>query len=279
MATKVVLVINGRNALSGSFPAAGYVPQAHAFGATESFYVSLGIGTPLTNLLKNNIGPKRAAILATGTEITAARLYQDGGGRGVVVPLGLPGSGGGSINQANDALLLSTTDPSANPQRKFWLHFIPDGQVFNGEFQPTGFWATKLLEWMGQMEDKGQWRSIVRGNLTNIVSVSASGLVTFSVNNPFAVGNQIEIRRVLLSNGNRFGGRFAIASVGPLATQVTISGWPNFSGVGGTAFLKSSTLLSMGTGQGLIVERAGTRRVGRPTDLYRGRKSRRRAAV
>lgn len=275
MPTKVILLINGQNPLSASIPALGTVGQAHSWGCSESFWYNGGISATLTNLLRTQVGPGRAGLLAQGAQVLGARLYQDGAGRGVTVPLGFPGIWP-SINVAQDALLCSTTDPAVNPQRKFWLHAVPDGQIVFGEFNPIAQYVTNLTYYLAVLSNSGQWRSIIRNNLIGIVSVTSAGLVTFTGNNPFAVGQQITITRVLMPDGRRFGGKFTVATVGPLATQITITGWPQLAGLGGQAYVASYGLRSLGNGSGIIVERAGIKKLGRPFDLYRGRKSVRR---
>lgn len=273
MPTKIVLSINGSNPFGNGVPALGFSGSGHSYAATESFWIAGGISQQLYTWLRNNVGPKRAAILAGNCEVTSARLYQGGGGRGLVFPLGNPGALG-PLNQANDAILFETGSADVQKQRQAWIHFPPDGEITNGEFRPTQFYQLGCAQWLALLASSGSWYAQVQSSLTSVVSITTGGLVTFAAVNPFAVGNRVKFTRVYIpAEKRKIGGTFTVLTIGPLANQCTIAAWPQKEGAGGKAFIPTTTLRSLGSGEGLRIVRAGTKRVGRPTDLYRGRKS------
>lgn len=275
MSTKVVMVMNGTTGVDAHD--VQQLANPHGYGFTESFWANTNDIATLHGSLVGNLFPKRAALLPKGASVVAARYYSDTGGRGVLFGLALRG-GSYATDLVNCALLAFTRNPVAPVQRRWWIHNVPDNQFGLGEYSPTQAYAAAMANFLGALNPYF-YQGISRTGDTAIVSITSGGLVTLGANSPFAVGTQVTVSRTLTGLGRRFGGLFAVASVGPLATQFTLTGWQAGACVGGRAFVKGKTLYQIGGGPGANTGRAGTRRVGRPFDLYRGRRSAHHSAI
>lgn len=275
VATKCIMLLNGSTDRGNPQPIIGYSGSQHAFGVSEGFWSTLTIGDALLQRL-NTLAVRRAAILPAEVRILGFRLYNDGNGAGRVVQSYLSGQFG-NLNVAGDSLLTETRSTSTSAQRKFWIHCVPDGMVQRGEFTPTNQYAALVDTYLSYLGSNFSWYSNVKTLVGKILTISANGLVTLFGANPYAVGDQITIQRSYDPVQQRFrGGKFYVATVGPLGTQFTISGWVHGDCQGGQSFIPSRAIGSLGAGDGLSVIRAGIRKVGRPFEAYRGRVSKRR---
>ena len=272
MATKVVLVLNG-STQSQENTWAGAAGAAHGFGFTESFYLQTSDVSAIKTLLQTEVAPKRAAILVGSLSVAYARLYISGGGKGILIPLGLPGVFT-QTDVANVGLLWQTNNANAPAQSRKWLHGIPDNMVVGGEFSPTQNYRVRLQNYFDTLLT-AYFRGNAQTNLIGIQEIASDGTVTFTGNNPFSVGNYITIARTLLDTGRRKGGLFSVASIGPGAAQLKLSSWQYGHSRGGTAYIKTPTFYQIFQNANVSLVRIGTRRVGRPFGLYRGRRSKR----
>lgn len=270
---KATMLINGITSRGTSWPGLGIAGTPHAFGVSESFLLSANtFGLNVTDRIKL-IAAARANLLPTECTIIAARAVQIETGLMRMIPLGYEGSGG-TLNVPNDALLLSTRCTNTVSQRIFWAHCIPDEMVLRGEFCPTAPFATSVGYYLSLLNPYGVWSAVTRTSLVRILTVGSNGLVTLSAANPFAVGQQIRISRVFETGTGRFrGGKYFVNLLGPLPNQLTLLNWQWAAGTNGRAWVESREYVSMGGGDGIYVVRAGTKRVGRPFDLFRGRKA------
>jgi hypothetical protein len=277
MSTKVVMLINGTTVRSGPMPDIGFTGTEHQFGCSESFWSDLTIGNALRVKLLD-LAVKRAILLPAECSIVAFRLYNDGTGASQTVPVGQSGIGG-TLNTPYDSLLLSTRANGTATQRKFWLHCVPDGQITQGEFRPTSTYAGFLATYLGSagLGGIGNWIAETRSLYTRIQTIASDGTINFEANNPFAVEQFITISRAYNRSQQRFySGRFHVQAAGPGLTQCKVTGWPQIATTGGAAWIPTKTSVSFLNGAGLYAERSGSRRVGRPFLLYRGRVSKRR---
>jgi hypothetical protein len=274
MAIKVVLQFNGVTDASASMPLIGFTGDAHAFGFTESYWRDLTNSAAVVRWLKDEVGPARARLLPSQVKLTSALMYTSGGGRGVVVPIGIQGTAG-STDQVNIGALASTRHSTAAVQRRWWLHCLPDSWVIGGELSISLFQAQAISMFFSSIS-QAYWLGIVRGNLQTMLTVTAAGLVTLAGNSPYAVGQQLQVNRTLTTDGRRKGGKFIVSAVGPLASQFTLGGWEFGATTGGQIFQPSYQLYNIGANEGPYIERVGSKRVGRPLNLYRGRQSVRR---
>jgi len=277
MAFKVVVLFNGSTTGDNFFPGLpGQGGVTHPFGFSEGYVTSTGSFDSEVAFLRTQLGPKRAAILPPSTRIIGARFYQPGGGRAQPVALSLPGTSN-TTGLANKAVLCTSNNANAAVPRQWWVHNMPDAQVVGGEFQPSNFFLgrfTAYLDAIGQ----ASWMGLVRTSNINVVTINAAGLVTCAGVHAFAVGQFVTLSKTLLESGQKFGGLFRVSTVGPLSSQLTLLDWDQGAATGGNMYLKNLTPYVIGASGRPLVNRAGTRRVGRPFDLYRGRSSRRRVS-
>jgi hypothetical protein len=249
----------------------GYSGQPHSFGFTESFWRDSDSIPAARTFVKNTFGPARAGVLPSQGYVRSATLYAAGSGRGIEVPLGYQGTAP-STDQVNVALLMATRHGSAPVQRRWWLHSIPDDWVIGGELQAPLAVSQRIRTYFDAI-NTCWWLGLVRNNETEIANVTDQGVVTLKVNQPYAVGQFVTVSRTLKTNGKRAGGKFMVSAVGPLLSQFTLALWDKGATTGGRAFVPSYIFYLIGAGDGAFVERAGTRRVGRPGKQYRGRQS------
>jgi len=288
MATKVVVEFQGRSALptgtgagqfwatAANFPSLGYETQQHTYGYSESFWRDSSRDAAFT-WTRDTYAPKRAALLPPSSAIVQVRLYDGGSGAGLVKPLIRPGT-----QQATDlaqvAVLVYSTQTAVPNQRRWWVHNVPDDQVANGEFAPTLPYVGRMQEYLQAMATT-HYLSQVPTNIRNIASVTDQGVVNFTANHTYTVGQWILVRRTTqATTGRRVGGSFQVSAIGPGLTQLTLAGWNKGACAGGRTWIPVGTLSLVGSVAAQpLVRRGGTRRVGRPSGLYRGRVSARRA--
>lgn len=274
MAVKTVVRFNGLTSAAPAHAILGYSGKQHAFGFSEHYWHSTGDVASAKTFFRNSYAPARAAILPANVTIVDALIYGDGAGRGVPVPIGTTGSQANS-DQVNVAALCSSRHPSAPHQRRWWVHCLPDIWVQNGELHITVaqslFFRTYFNVMMGT-----SWLGLVQNDLRDIVSVTTNGLVSLPGASPYSVGQLLRVVRTLDANNRRRGGQKFVGSVGPLTHQFTLNDWTFGATTGGQIFRPTYTFYSLGDGEGPFVERSGTKKVGRPFDLYRGRQPARR---
>lgn len=273
MPWKVVVLFDGRTTGDSPLTAVPSSAALHSFGFSESYLTSSSSFDNELNYLQNSFAPKRAGILPGSTRIIGARFYQVGGGRAIPIKLNFPGTSG-VTGIANKAVLCTSNNANAAVARRWWVHNIPDAQCTGGEFTPSVSYGTRFNQYLDTLA-AASWSGIVRASLATIVTIDAAGLVTCSAAHSFAVGQFVTISRTLTENGSLFGGLFRVATVGPLSSQFTLVAWDQGACSGGDAFLKQAQAYVIGLSGRPFIERAGTRRVGRPFGLYRGRSSRR----
>lgn len=148
---------------------------------------------------------------------------------------------------------------------------IPDNQVSNGEFSPTPQFASDLADYFGSLNGT-HYRGQTVTPSTAIFSITTGGLVTFTVANPYAVGAIITIKNAVTVGGDRRGGKYVVASVGPMQSQLTLVAWDWGATDGGTASQPVYAMQAVASSNTTAV-RITTHKVGRPFDSYRGRKS------
>jgi len=269
VATKAVLKFNGNTTAANAQPSIGYVGDSHAFGFTESIWRNGMTVQQTVTYLRTHLGPARANLLPANVKLTGATLYGQNGGRGVDVPLGFAGSFG-TTDQVNVGVLLETRHDTAIAQRRWWIHCIPDELVRLGEFAPTLFDSATFRNYLDKMS-LGDWLGIDQNDLSTIMTVDETGLVTLAGNSPFAVGQWLRVNRTFTEAKQKRGGRFMVESVGPLLTQFKFASWTLGKTTGGLVYRPTYSFYNIGGGDGPYIVRAGTRRVGRPFALYRGR--------
>lgn len=277
VATKVVIVFQMASQPTLSAPDLNYAPAERVGGWTESVLSNVSYDTLIGRLKGPRTDgyppllPARAGILANRGSILGVRLYEGGGGRGQFLPLAYSGSAG-ACDVPQMALLCAGKNDNSPTVRRWTVRGIPDGQVEFGEFSPTTAFNTAMTNYFKAMSNFG-FTGTTPVTSYAIFNVSALGLVTLKVNNPFGVGDIVTLKSVMVQ-GVRTGGSYVVESIGPLASNFTIKAWPVFFGEGGSVSIPEKAHYNLGGG--LSVQRVAQRKVGRPFNQYRGRRSKRR---
>lgn len=268
-ATKAILKFNGNTTAASPIPSLGYVGSSHAFGFSESVWRNGFTVAQMTTYLRTHLGPARAGLLPANVTLTGATIYEQTGGRGIDIPLGFRGANG-TTDQVNVGVLCETSSPTASNQRRWWVHCVPDELVTLGEFSPGLFQTLPFRTYLDKMA-LGDWLGVDQNDLSTIVTVDATGLVTLTANSPFTVGQWLRVNRTFTAGKKKKGGKYMVESAGPLLTQFKFADWDLGATTGGTVYRPTYSFYNIGGGTGPYIVRAGTRRVGRPFTLYRGR--------
>lgn len=264
-----------------SSPFIGYAGRAHIAGWSESvwWYETDAVSDAINALILGTGGrpglmPTRAALLAPAVSIVGVRLYSGGSGRGQFLSRQFPGSSPSLTEIPQMALLCKTSSTSGAVSRRFTLRGIPDEQVVGGEFSPSGLYQASLRDYFLALFSF-RFRAIDPSNpIYQVNNISAGGVVTLMVNNPYAIGNFLTFNRLNLASGSQVPASGFITAVGPMANQFTVAPWALAATTGGTATMRGTGFFSMNPTYTSAV-RITTRRVGRPFEQYRGRASRR----
>jgi hypothetical protein len=220
--------------------------------------------------------PARAALLPSTANIIGVRLYQGGAGKGQSLAFAYPGSSGVGTDHPFLALLCKTGPTGLAVARRFVIHVVPDVFVQGGEFAPSGAYANAVATYF-QALSNFVFRGIDPASpVAQIFNVAGNGLVTLTgAVNPFAVNSIVTLSKVL-NNAQQFVTfKGLITAIGPLPNQFTVQNWTAGTCTGGTASQKAFGLWAMSQAQSKVA-RLVTRRIGRPFELYRGRRSKRR---
>lgn len=165
-------------------------------------------------------------------------------------------------------------DAATGPNRNSWyLRGIPDEFIDGGEFAPSRAFTTALTAFMNFLKT-GLWGFVGRDLLqprVRVLSLAGGILQTDGAIPGAAQGSFIRFSRVYDTNGNPIIGTFVTTNVAVnLYTMLGLTGRTVLD-PSGTARLDT---LSYSAYSNVNFNRAGTRRVGRPSEGYRGRRSR-----
>jgi hypothetical protein len=186
----------------------------------------------------------------------------------------MPGSGTFRTDVPQMALELGGSTSGLNSS-KFSVRGVPDGQVVNGEYSPTDIWGQQLQEYQNALTVDG-WQMLGRvlSNPTfKIVSISALGVCTLSVAAPFPNGSQIRLLRVKDEDGFPISGVFNASQV--QGSTFVLDGWPAATIVKNSGSCRVDAI-DLFTFVEVNPSRIVVRKVGRPFEQYRGKRSRRR---
>lgn len=276
MTQRCVIRFNGTTTPSSPHTAIGFSGSDHSFGFSESHWLA-GDTTFLQakNWLRNKYGPTRKYLLPSQCRMVDALVYADGDGQGAIVPLGIVGAGG-PTDQPNVAMLCTSSSPVAAAQRHWWVHCLPDAFVQNGELALTNLQAESVQDYFNALKETA-WYGLTRTGLVKVRTISAAGLVTADAVHTFVVGDTVRITRTVTPDSRQHGYEGVVSAIGPLPTQLTLTGWTLGDTVRGKMFKPDFGFISMGSGNGPIAVRSGTKRVGRPFGAFRGRQPVRRS--
>lgn len=256
----------------------GYTERTHVAGWSESCWWDTDNVAALMNALRRGVGgkggllPTRAGLLPASGAIIGVRLYKGGAGRGQSYAMSFPGFW--TIADVPQMALLCKTGPvDFAVTRRFVLRGIPDNFVHSGEFCATRNFATGVAEYFKALSNFSFLANDPDAPKIPVFSISATGLVTaVGATQPFFVNQLVTINRTLDAHGDLRSFSGHVASIGPLGNQFTLANWNIGATTGGTAATKGTKLFDMSDAVS-AVSRVVVRKVGRPFEQYRGRRS------
>lgn len=283
MPTKVVMIMKDNT--TGVTPA-----QNRIAGFSESvWHSSDDIATVRRACFEGSIGPvglvpARANILPASAAIVGLKFYKGGVGKGTTQRIAFPGNAAWPTDVPNLALQCSNRSDLTGGVRRWLVHAIPDQFIVTGEFAPNTAFQLALSVYFIALQSFGFYTrpsNQTGSHITTIVGVPPvapatvpTGLVTTVEPHGFGVGDQVTIYSTNLTNGTKVTVTMRVTAV-PSATQFVFGTWPNGNTTGGIAGSPLKTFDSFNNatfGLGSI----STRKVGRPFDQFRGRRSKRR---
>jgi hypothetical protein len=240
-------------------------------GWSETWYVD---GTEReATLASDSMSKRRAAMLSTRAVIVAQRI-QEVGGRGKTTLANDVGILGSDADIPQMAVQCFVLGQGVTNKKTFQLRGIPDGLVGEGDFKPSLAWNSAFSSWSDYLN-----RNSIRFRAKNlalpqvqIISIADNGAFVLAGPLTFAAGARIDVSRCKSTDGKKRSGSYWVGP-GPTATTGVFTDWP-----GGVVALKgkarvNAIIYPLVLRSSAEVVKIGTRKVGRPFDLYPGRRS------
>lgn len=251
--------------------------SAHSAGWSESWWRAGTINSDAPEI--RALAQRRAILLPAQGSIIGFRLanYTLSGNK--IVPGGTktgkfqyPGAQAMSTDLPQVALEMSGLTAGGPNTSRFTLRGIPDSQMLFGEFQPNSAFRSQLTRFENTLISDG-WGFLGRDLTSPVAQVQsiAAGVLTTNAGMGVAVGDYVRLLRVFDTSGKSVQGSFRVTAVAG-GNQYTLAGIGN-----GVTVLNSGNarkdLVSIFTFRDVNASRAVVRKVGRPFESYRGRRS------
>lgn len=261
-----------------SAPANGADAASHKGGWSETIWQNGE--SPIASQLRE-IANHRRLLLPSSVRIIGYRqqvyqIVQSGllaGGASIVL-LGLSGNQTYFPDLPQVALSMVANSNTATNSRRFSLRGIPDSVMVNGEYQPSASYRGFVTAYGNALIANGavfpgrdltqpihNIESILDGKLRTIGDISV------------AVGDRVLLRRCKDVDGVPVIGIFTVTAV--VGRDVTLGGF-DLETVVGPVGLATRHVMRMTNINNVVVGRAVVRKIGRPFEQYRGRRSKRR---
>jgi len=242
-------------------------------GWSESYYSSTAGEAKIESF--KILSQLRANLLPLRSYVSGIRIQPvDPSGPAQLFSVNYPGNGA-AVVKASDipqmAVLLRFRGLGVLNTRTQRIAAIPDPQVTYGEYKPTmnyrivmSSFLLALNEWQFRAADLTQPKR-------EIVSVSTAGVVTTIGNHGLVLGDKVKIFSTLDTDGSPHTGLFTV-DLAIEATQFRVKNWPHGACTEGQC--QKYVIIY----PGILVDetnisRVVTRKIGRPSLGYRGRRS------
>lgn len=242
-------------------------------GWSESVYRTTGDIPTAIQLFNTGYCQTRAGLLPAGASIVG-QTYHVAGGASSSGGTQYPGRAGTQADIPQMALSCRIGGVGVANIRKFDLRGIPDARVTEGEYNPSDAFTAALNAFKAQL---GSWEFLgVDLSLPSsaIETVDAAGLVRFMAVTAIPTNTMVRVLRTVNASNRKVGGLFRFVSDGT-GLGGTLQGWNLGACKGGRARQNGSASFGMDPATFEIKE-VVTRKVGRPSNQYRGRASKRR---
>jgi len=256
----------------------------HTGGWSESVWTNLSPSQAITQLIPGLL-TRRAALLPAQASIIGYRVAQvqlQGNrilaGASQSTNTTYPGSVQRDTDVPQMALQLRGVVNGVPNRNNFWLRGIPDSMVQGGEYQPSRAYATSMGNYQGFIAGSGLMGFIGR-DLTapssKVISIDNTGkLTTDSAIAGVATGGFVRFRRVVDQNRRPVTGSYYVILYTP-PNVYTLQGMTQVvTRPSGTV---RQDVLNFFLYSGVAFNRIGVKKVGRPLEGYRGRRSRKSA--
>jgi hypothetical protein len=283
--TKVVVLFSSATDIKNntSVPALGYTPRIHTGGWSETLYSNLTPSQIVSALTQSNYNgynpflPWRASCLPVQDAIIGVRLYQGSNGRGQALALSYPGGFLADEVPQMGLLLKGGATGTANT-RRWIIRGVPDDSVTGGEFNPAPNFTDALGNFLNAYGNFGFIGNDLTKPRVALLGVDAGGhfKVKPPATNPFIIGDYVTCTRMVDSVTGLFR-RFAgpVTAIDGDASGFTCASFTGNSCNGGSAQINSPIYCPFNIST-ITVVRVTLRKVGRPFEVYRGRRSKRR---
>jgi len=253
------------------------VSSAHSGGWSESHWdssssVPLAAITALAQRRAQILSPL-ASVIGYRTEvftISSNKLLPGGTSSG---RFQYPGTGGSGLNVPQDALQISLPAVAATNVSRSSLRGMADDVIDQGEYTPTVAFANAMQAFLNELFNSN-WGFIgrVKSNpVARVQKITDLGVVTLSANIGGAANTDyLRLNRVYDNQGFPVKGSFLITNIA--GNVYTLAGYTGqvVDAPSGTARIDAVNWFGYGHGS---VSRAVSRKVGRPFEQYRGRRS------
>lgn len=261
-------------------------------GVSENYWLANQPG--LTQI--QDAAVARAGMLASDMTIAGFKLtpYTSQGNKltpkaSIAGFLNFGGSFSGFTNTPDDCLKLDAYANAVPVKWPIYIHAVPDAIVSSDQYVPTGAaggsWAAALSLWLSQLTTPGtklggviQWVGRDPTQVAQrVVNVNGPGgtIKTAAACAGVVATSFLRLRRVYDDNGNPIKGTFyvtAVAIAGDGSATYTVTGMPNQSRTtpSGTA---RNDLIANSPATSLTAKVISERKAGRPSLLFRGRRT------
>lgn len=218
----------------------------------------------------------RATLLPRAGLITEQRIQQvDPPGGTAVEQFAFPANSQLGTDSPGTALLVAFPTADFLNTRNWAIRDLPDARQELGEYLPSQQFTTALVVFQDFIRQNFVIRCVNHSTpKSNVLTVDVAGLVKTKQDHGFAVGDEVSLSRLRNSITTRTDSfRFAVATVPNAKSFTTVEGFNGVAYTKGT--VRKYGILYQTIGQPRI-ERTVQRKVGRPSEEYRGRVSVRR---
>jgi hypothetical protein len=261
--------------------AGGPQPFSHLGGWSETcYYVGSDIDYVRALLFTNGpwgieLAGARANLLPSSASIIGARIgtWNPKIGRSQTLKIARPGQSGFVTDVPQMALQCTVPGLGVTNIRRFALRGIPDGLVAWGELVPGVSTGPAMLTYFASLANFYFAGQDFLQPVFAIIGIDANGVMTTTAATNFQVGDKVKITGGTQTGTGLFVNLVAtVTAVAGGGTQITLQDWLDGACTGGTV-RKYLIILHGMSAAGASVDRVVVRKVGRPFEQYRGRRS------
>lgn len=223
---------------------------------------------------KPALGPARAQLLPRGGSIIGQRFQQvNPKGPSQSTAFGFAGDVVNLCDQPQAALLMKVKALNANNIRQHIVRGIADAWLQEGEFVRNLADATpRLTNYMQALSNWSFQGKDLTQPLIPILTIETNGLVTTEVAHNYVPTDMVLVQSSVTPFGVPISGRYQVNTIGPAVVNFTLRNWVSGPTEGGRV-RKDAVVFPSVNPETIAISRCIVRKVGRPFNAYRGRRS------